>query len=214
MSEATQRTIVKKVPNAVLFSDGTIRIDNVRFSYPNLAKPFVGKNDDGKETARYGVVAILPKSTHVEAKDLCVQRLNELLKENKVDKIGSDKKFIRNGDDAAKDEYENAWTVSAGETKKPDLRGKGGKEKLTQEQAEDLFYGGMYGHVLIRPWFQNHQKYGKRVNAGLVAAVFHEHGEPFGDARISTKDVDDSFDDLDTEGSGLATGASAEDDEL
>jgi hypothetical protein len=207
----SERTIVKKVKNAVLFSDGTIRLDNVRFSYPNLAKPYVGKNDDGKETARYSVVAILPKSTHEEAKKLCVERLNELLKENKIDKIGADKKFIRNGDDAAKDEYENAYTVSAGETKMPDLRGKGGKEKLTQAQAEELFYGGMYGHTLIRPWFQNSQKWGKRVNAGLVAAVFHEHGEPFGDSRITAKDVDDSFDDLDEDGAGLAPG---DDDDL
>lgn len=202
MSE--QRTIVKRVKNAVLFSDGTIRIDNVRFSYPNLAKPYVGKNDDGKDTARYSVVAILPKATHEDAKKLCVERLNELLKENKIDKIGSDKKFIRNGDDAAKDEYEGAYTVSAGETKVPDLRGKGGKEKLSAAQAEELFYGGMYGHILIRPWFQNSQKWGKRVNAGLVAAVFSEHGEPFGDSRISAKDVDDSFDDLDDAGAGLA----------
>lgn len=208
MSEQKERTVVKRVPNAVLYSDGTIRIDNVRCSYPNLFKPYRGKNDKGKETERYSMVGILPKDTHAAAKDLCVQRLNELLKENKVEKIGADKKFIRNGDDAAKDEYENAWTVSAGETNKPDLRDRD-KRKLTDED-EGLIYGGCYVNMLIRPWFQNDPEYGKRVNAGLVAVQFFREGEPFGTRRISSKDVDDSFDDYEDSG---GSGAS-DDDEL
>ena len=210
MSETKQRTIVKKVENAVLFSDGTLRIDNVRFSHPHIGTPYEGKNDKGVMTKRYGVVVILPKTTHVAAKDLVVERINELLKENKLSKIGADRKFIRNGDDAAKDEYEGTWTVSAGETKVPDARDKD-KTKLTPEQADEKFYGGMYGNVLIRPWFQMPGEYGTRVNAGLVAVQYVREGEPFGSGRITAKDVDDSFDDVD--GDESFSGSSSDDND-
>ena len=33
-----ERTIVKKVKNAVLYSDGTLRVTDIRISYPHLDK--------------------------------------------------------------------------------------------------------------------------------------------------------------------------------
>lgn len=223
MSETKERTVVKKVgvgsfangksAYAVLYSDGTLRIDNVRASYPHLFRPFKGKGKDGKEdkTAKYSIKLILPKSTHGPAKDLCVQRLNELLKENKLDKMASDKKFIRNGDDLAEDAYANAFVISASETKRPDLRDRD-KRKLT-DADEELLYGGCYVNALIRPWFQNHQEYGKRVNAGISAVQFAADGEPFGTGRITSKDVDDSFDDIDDDSGSSGGGSSADDDD-
>ncbi len=224
MSDTNQRTVVKKVEvgkyasgktaYCVLYSDDTIRIDNVRFSHPHVGTPFKGQDDNGKEQSRFGVIAILSKETHAPAKDICVGAITAMLKSKQVEKIGSDKKFIRNGDDQAAKEYEGAWTVSAGDSKNaPDARD-AGKRRLSAEEADKLFYGGAYGSILIRPWWQDN-KYGKRANATLVAIQFVENGEPFGTGRISAKDVDDSFDDYEDEGGGGSfSGGSSDDDDL
>ncbi len=40
----------KKVKNGALMSDGSIRISNVRFSYPHVVQPYESTNDAGKKT--------------------------------------------------------------------------------------------------------------------------------------------------------------------
>lgn len=202
------REIVSRVTNAVLYSDGMIRIDNVRASYPHLDKPWAGEEG---QAAKYSVVSLLDKVTHKAAKDLIVKRINEILKENKTDKIAADKKFIRDGDLSAKAEYENQWTVSAREDRRPSVRGRD-NEVLTPDEILDLIYAGCYISVLIRPWFQNHPKFGKRVNAGLVAVRFRRDGEPFGEGRISDDDLDDYMDD-DGDYDDAMGGASHDDDD-
>lgn len=211
MSESQKREVIKRVQNGRLYSDGTIFIENVRASYPHVLEPYEGENDDGTKTSSYGIVGLMPKDTHKEAMQLCVQRINELLKENQIEKIAADKKFIRNGDDLAKPECEGMYVVSARESKKPDARDRD-RRKLT-DADKDLIYGGCYVNILIRPWFQNHKKYGKRVNAGFSAVQFVGDGEPFGTGRITSKDVDDTFDDLDNGSSG-ATSNGGDDDGL
>lgn len=183
--------VAKKVKNAVLYTNGCIRIDAVRASFPHLDKPYAGK-DDG--TPAYGIVSLLDKKTHKEAKDLIVERINQILADNKNAKVASDRKFIRNGDDSARDEEDGHWTVSARETKRPSVRGKD-KTVLSPEEALDMIYGGCYVNVLIRPWFQDN-KFGKRVNAGLVAVQFLRDGEAFGEGRIDDEEAwDDVVDD-------------------
>ena len=83
-------------------------------------EPYAGKGEDGKQqTPKYGIVGMLPKKTHVAAKDLVVEAMNTLLKENDNATVSSDKKFCRNGDDHEKsDTYGGHWLVSARETKK------------------------------------------------------------------------------------------------
>ncbi len=78
MATKAARKIVKRVPNAVLYSDGTIRIENVRASYPHLFKPY--KGDDDNATS-YSVVAPMPKKTHGAAKDLLKEQIAEVIKE-------------------------------------------------------------------------------------------------------------------------------------
>lgn len=194
---AQERTIVKKVQNAVLYSDGTIRIDNVRASYPHLFVPKAG--EDGG-VPKYSITGLMPKNTHEAAKDLCVEVINGILKEKKVDRLPADRKFIKDGDAAAKDGYDGNWSVAASEVSQPKLRNKD-KSPLTKP---DTIYGGCYVTILIKPWWQDN-KFGKRVNAGLVAVQFYGPGEPFGQGRISDEEVDDSFDDLDDGDAGSGT---------
>lgn len=204
MAREEKATVIEKVKNAALFSDGSIRISNVRFSYPNVVEPFVNENDEGKKTKRYKIVGMMGKKTHQEALAMVKARIEELLKENKVKALPSDKKFLSDGDESGKDEQEGFWLVSAGEKTKPTLRHwVDGKSVVLDEDdedapnAEELFYGGAWGSIWINPWFQNHKKYGKRVNANLRAVMFKQHDEAFGKGRITDEEVDEAFDEDD-----------------
>jgi hypothetical protein len=211
MSETQQRTVVKRVPNGRLYSDGTILIENVRASYPHILEPYRGKNDKGQDTARYGVVGILPKDTHKEVAQLCSEEVRKLLKKHNTEDLAKRLWFVRNGDDEGKAEYKGAYIVSAGETKKPDARDRD-KRKLVFPDDKDVIYGGCYVDILIRPWWQPDKGNGKRANAGLTAIRFLRDGESFGTNRISEKDVDDTFDDVDDEPAGGT--AAGDDDDL
>lgn len=188
----TALVVKKTVRNAVLYTNGMIRIDGVRVSFPHLDKPYAGKDDNGNATApKYGIVGMLPKETHVEAKDLIKNAIDDLLKANDNAKVSSDKKFLRNGDDQDREEYAGHWTVSARESKRPSCRDGKGRlldPKDDEETIKEMFYGGCYCSILIRPWYQDGQKtgkgYGKRVNAGLVGVKFMKDGESFGEGRI------------------------------
>jgi hypothetical protein len=198
----TAREVVKKVKNAILYSDGTIRIDNVRASYPHTGEPYSKNGEKGK----FGIVAMLPKSTHVEAKDLVKSVMDKLLADNDA-KVAADKKFLRNGDDSGNESYEGHWTISASESRRPSVRDRDGS-LLTPEEAEEKIYGGCWVNVLIRPWYQDGVKvgkgFGKRVNSGLVGVQFVRDDEPFGEGRIDDEGV------WDDEGEG----SSSDDDDL
>jgi hypothetical protein len=217
MSES-KRTVVRTVPHAKLWSDGTITLENCRASYPHVFKPQEGEADDGTKSSSYSIVLLMPKSTHRAAKDLCKERYNEILKENSKDKskplkLASDRLFIKDGDTMAKDENEGMWVVSAREKNKPALRGNRidpdtGKPVRLTDADSGLIFGGCYVSCLIRPWFQNN-KYGKRINAGLVAVQYLRKGEPFGEGRIRDEDIDDSFEAVEDD-----TGGFDDDDDL
>lgn len=204
------REVVKKVtvkgPKgqkgfAILYADGTIFIEWVRFSYPHLDKPWKKKGDEGK--AKFSIVSLLGKKTHAAAIELVQERIDELLKENKIKKLKSDRIFMRDGDDSDQDEYEGFMTVNAREERRPPLRDRR-NEVVDPEDAGDVFRPGFWGAVLIRPWFMNND-WGKRVNAGLSSVQFLMKDEEFGEGRLSDDDLDDTFrsydDDDDDDGS-------------
>lgn len=197
-----ERKVVKKVKNAVLYSDGCIKIENIRVSYPHLDKPYAGNqngDDNNQAEPKYGLVALLPKDTHVEAKDLCLEVIKQIQEDNDI-KIAKDKKFIRDGDDSDKVENEGCYTISAREARRPSVRNKNAVP-MTEREIQDNIYGGCWGSVLIRPWLQDN-KYGKRINASLIAFQFLRDDEPFGEGRVDddgvfdASDEDDSDDDL------------------
>lgn len=208
--------VVKKVKNAALLDDGTVRVSNVRLSYPHLDKAYKKQGDQG--VAKFGVVGLLPKKTHGEAKKLLDQVIADLLKENKVKALASDKKFLRDGDESDKAEHEGCWTVSAREERRPILKEMGSDGELTlvePEDAKETFYGGCWGSLLIRPWFQSND-FGKRANAGLSAVTKKADDEPFGEGRLSEEDVDEAFaddDEMDTPRSGKSKSKSRYEEE-
>lgn len=186
--------VVKKVKNAVLYDNGCIRIDNIRGSYVHVDKPYKGKTDPADKEAKYSMVAILPKGTHADARALITDAIAAILKEkNKGAGVKSDAKFLRDGDDAAKPEYANAWTVNCSEARKPSARD--GRGQLMQEEREirDTFVSGYWFNILIRPWFQDND-FGKKVNAGFVGIQFVKRDDTFGDGVIDDSAAWDAVD--------------------
>ena len=193
------REIVKKGDNFVVYSDGCIRIDNVRCSYPHLARPWAQEEinpETGKPSVKkFSMKGIGDKETHGAVKDACVELINKLCQDNKFGKLGADQKFIRDGDNLSGEENEGKWVISASEhaNKPPKLRdGRG--QVITGDEAEEIIYPGCYVDMLIRPWAQNNS-YGKKINANLIAVKFRADGERFGEAPIDDEGVFECEDD-------------------
>lgn len=194
----SDRKVVKRVDNAILYSDGTIRVSNVRLSYPHLAEKYAGQ--DGKGTARYTAVGLLPKKTHTAAKDLIKAEMMKLLaSSNKGKDIPPDKKCLRNG--VAGTESDGHWTLNTAESKRRPTCKDRNKVTVEKEDVDEMFYGGCYVNLLIRLWWQNND-FGKRINANLIAVQFVKDGEAFGEMRITEDDIDNSFDDGDDDDNG------------
>ena len=184
--------VKKRVKNAILYDGGIIKLENVRLSYPHLSKPYAGKpknENDKPQTPKYGVVSMLPKTTHLDAKNLVRDAVEELLKANDNATVSKEKWCLKNGDDHENESYKGHWILSAREERRPGVRDKRGGLVTEPEKVADLIYGGAWGHVLIRLWYQDGKKggagYGKRVNAGLQGVQFIKDDAPFGEGRVN-----------------------------
>lgn len=191
------RSIVKQVPNAILYDDGCVRIDGVIASYPHLDKPW--KKNEG-DRPKFSLTGLAPKETHGEAKTLLVEVINSLLASNKMGKIGAEHKFVRNGEpdgEALKPETAGMWIIKASEN--PDRPPKVRDERtkiMTPEEILKKIYAGCVVNILIRPWAQNNS-HGKKVNANLIGVQFVRDGTRIGEAAI---DDDDAWDELEVAG--------------
>ena len=200
----TPRTVLRKTDDGLgtFFSDGTVMIKNVRASYPHVIVPgraFVGA--DGKPGERsYSITGMMPKATHGKVASLLGSIMKDMLAEAKIPGVKADAKFLRDGDLSGKDDYVGHWTVSAREKleKPPRVLEADAKTPIVGAENAKRIYGGCWVSLLIRPWLQNNG-FGKRINANLVGVQFLRNDEPFGDGSISTKTIDDSFDNMATE---------------
>lgn len=195
MVDTAKRVIVATVDNCTKWSDGTFLVKGVRFSHPHVFTPTAMADPKTKVlgTPSFSIIGLMPKASHQAAMKMLRDRCNELLAENRVQMLAADRKFIRDGNLAGKVETVGHWTLSAREqqSRPPTVRGpdkaKWGKDK------EALIYGGCWGNLLIRPWFQPQKGFGIRINAGLTAVQFVRNGEAFGSGRISEDEIDDTF---------------------
>jgi hypothetical protein len=239
MTKKAARSVLKKVDGVcVVYSDGSIRLDKVRLSYPWVGKAQKNVNErTGEETSSYSVSAMLPKETHRAAMEACVDAVKGLEKQmtakgkgkgGKAFKYQTLKKFIKNGDAKDEDgeslfpnnpEYAGHWIVNARSPNQPQIRGAqrdvetGKPVRLTAEQAQKMIYGGCFATVLIRPWPQDNA-YGIRANSELLAVQWQGKGTPFGNAhRLDEDDIDDSLD-IDDSDTLSDDGGFGSDDEL
>lgn len=210
------REIVSQGKNFVRYADGTILAKNVRFSYPHVFEPttVIDKKTGKESKPSYSLTGMAPKATHGDLKAEIVKMMDELIQENKGkfkkgEKIAltPDKKFFRDGDKSTKEADAGHWVFSTRETAKhrPSVRGPDTKPLTIDDDAQ--VYGGCWGNILLRPWFQSDDDYGKRINANLVACqvtkglnaagVPRPGAEPFGSGRISEDEIDDTFEAVD-----------------
>lgn len=205
------REVVKKVkvkgPKgktgfAYLYDDGCIYIEWVRFSHPHLHKAWKKEGDKGDP--KFSVIGMLGKKTHAAAIELIQENNERLLKENKVKKLPADRIFMSDGDEHEDENREGMMCVSAKETKRPPLRDRAAQPIVDMDEAAELFVGGHWGAILIRPWYQNSTDWGKRINCGISSAQFLMKDETFGAGRLSEEELDDihrAHDDDDDDGS-------------
>lgn len=174
-----QLIIKERGENVIIYEDGRIMIKNVILSYPHLGKKWSKTDPKTGNTPepRYSMVALLEKETHQEAYDLITGHIRQLLKETNDLKVGKKDWFIRDGDDTAKPENQDRWTVNAGEQRNVIIRDKSAnvmrdvKGELYVDdvtEIENMFYPGSIVDVMIRPWIQQSKEWGNKVNAGLV----------------------------------------------
>lgn len=196
---------VKRVKNAVLYVDDKgvefIKLENVRASYPYIGTPSEDENDNGDKTTSYRITGMLPKATHLEAKNLIKEVIERLLKTNEA-KVPLDKWFLSNGNDKESEDMHDHWLVSASDkSRRPTARDQKGQVIDDIAKIDDKFYGGCWVSILIRPWYFNGKSakstktYPKRISAGLQAVQFLRDDKPFGQGRVDDSDVWGSVDD-------------------
>lgn len=217
--------LIKTVKNAKLYQEGAdgpklILLERVRLSFPAIGHMKEDETEDGGTKKSYKATPMLPKATHVEAKDLFVEVMNELMKTNEA-KVPPEYRCIKNGDDTEREEYQGHWVISCSESRRPAARDQKGKLYLDPKQIVDgdeveavlcqideVFHGGVWVNILIRPWFFNGtakgktKKFPKRICAGLTAVQFFKDDKSFGQGRIDDSavwgnDGDDGEDDDD-----------------
>lgn len=172
----------------VIFNEeqGTIQIKDVRLSYPHLFKPWAQNADQDK---KYSARFLLPVETHAAEIKAIQQYLVKMQAEKFKARIPLDKLFLRDGNATGKPEDEGCWYIAASDSIRPQVVGRK-REPLNEE--DDIVYAGCFVNALIRPWAQDN-KYGKRINANLVAVQFVRDGERFGAARPDVNDHFESF---------------------
>jgi len=175
-----------------------IKLKNVRLSYPHLykAKAF---GDGAEGEPKYNAAFIMDPETKIG-------RINIALIEDAIDhamnekwpkgapKLSSAKKCLRSGDDLeeVKDGYEGMVYLTASESKRPRVLDIDSED--VRDGDEGAPYAGCFVDAIVRVWAQDN-KYGKRVNAGLIAVKFREDGEAFGGAAPFDKSEFDDDED-------------------
>lgn len=158
-----------------------IILQNVRLSYVYAFKKYV--NEDGKEGTYCAHAIFAPDHPQIAA-------LKELQRKAAIDEYGvdaeailtqlsaQDRLLLHRGDVSkpGKDGYAGKLFVSCNSNVRPTVVDEN-RRPLTA--ADDKIYSGAWANVMINVWAQNN-KWGKRVNAGLMGIQFVKHDERLG----------------------------------
>ena len=171
-------------------------LNNVRCSFPAL---FERPTIDGKLGKCGSKFLLDPKIPEQKEMIIKLRKVANaiMIKEIKV-KIGPHKWFIRNGDNEDRPEYSGFWIVSANVNPpaKPLVLAGNGKTAITTEE-DCKIYSGCRVNAKIQPWGQKN-KWGKRVNATLVAIQFAGDDEPLSASHVPTDVAMEGFSAVDT----------------
>lgn len=182
-----------------------IKLKDVRLSFPSLDIPrkTKGYEDDENAPAMYRASFLLdPKNPeHVTLIKQCNAEIKRLITETwgtkpaKMDDItcfGKGETQIRESGEVY-DGYEGMYYVSSSNVKLP-RRMNRQMEDLSNDQAQQVLYGGCYVTASVNFWVQDN-KHGKAIRCSLRGVQFKGEGEAFG-AGVAGDDEFDNDDDL------------------
>lgn len=120
---------------------------------------------------------------------VAAEKWNEKAKGVLTELKAGGKLCLRDGDvKASMEGFAGNMFVSASNRARPTVLDQS-KHPLTQQDGK--IYSGCYVNVSLDVWPQDHNKYGKRVNASLLAVQFDSDGDAFsGGAAFEDNDFD------------------------
>lgn len=170
----------------------TAKLKHVRLSFPAL---FVPEKFEETSAPRYGCALLIPKS---DPQVKLVQAAIAAAGRAKFGEKWGEPAFrktvkmhaFRDGDEKEYDGYADHWFISANRSAKQGRPVVVDKAKRPLTADDGIPYGGCYVHAVVD--FYADTRYGKAINAALIAVQFSADGEAFAGG---TRYDDDMFDD-------------------
>ena len=168
----------------------TIKMQNVRLSFPNLFQTSTFGSDD---TGKYDATFILDKKDHKETIKEIQADMQALADEKFKGKLPPDDKLcLKDGDDTLREELHGAYSIKASTKKRPMVLN---RDKTPIIEEDNLIYAGCRVNAIVNLWLQDN-KFGKRINCSLDGVQFCAHDDPFGAPPIDADEFD-AFGDAD-----------------
>ena len=167
------------------------RLDNVRLSFPNIFAKSTYIQDGVSKEGKYEATFLFSKE-NAKMKEMIDAHIEEAIAASPINKVASDKRCLKDGDESEYDGYENVWSFKGGNRKRPQILDRDGTP-LVEDDGKP--YAGCYVNAIVDIWIQNNT-YGKRVNANLYGIQFLKDGEAFGSGPIDVTgefDISDEF---------------------
>jgi len=175
-----------------------IMVKDVRCSFPRM---YGNEIRDG-DTFGPGIALILEKEKHGPVLKMIKEYMREaitnnpkLVKAKEDGKLGPDRMCLRLPDRDEMKYMEGNLMVKANNPRAPLVLHPDGRTVMTE--ATNLIYSGCYVNAKIEIWGQAN-KYGKRVNAKLIAVQFvNKPAESFDGSYVSPEEAVKGFESLD-----------------
>lgn len=166
-----------------------VRLKNVRLSFPAL---FEAKAvNDGE--AKFSAAFLLKKGADAAQIKLVQETIESIKKQKWGTNIPKGVKVcLHEGSEKDFDGYdETVMFISSSSSRRPVVVDRD-LQPLVREDSKP--YAGCFVNCTLRLWAQDN-KYGKRVNAELVAVQFARDGEAFGAAPVDAEEEFESLED-------------------
>lgn len=167
----------------------TVKLPNVRLSFPALFEPT--KFDEASKP-KYAATFRMDKTEHAATIKEIQKAIATLLADNKVKSLIPERIALKDGDESGHEEDEGVFFIKASSDKRPLVLD---RDKTPLTLADNKIYAGCRVNGIISIWYQDHPKFGKRVNASLQGIMFSRDDEPFGSRGASVDDFDGFGDD-------------------
>lgn len=174
-------------------SNIVVKMADVRLSFPAVFEPVAF--DEGA-TPKYSATFRMNKTEHAKEVKEIQKVVATLLADNKVKTLSPDRICLKDGADTGREEDEDFYIIKASNNKRPLVLN---KDRTPLTERDGVLYPGCRVNAILSLWFQDHPKFGKRVNASLSGLMFNRDDEPLGSRGASADDFADfSSDDEDT----------------